>query len=198
MSAAVALIYLAMLPAWAAQVGVSPPPAKEVTLSHCLVSLINEAQVPAQEAGVLKTLDAVEGTQVKEGQILGQIDIAQVEIQKKGAVADELAAQEKATNDVDVRFAVASAEVAKAEYDKAMEANSKVHGSISAAEINRLKLTWRKGELQIEQSQVDHKVAKFTADSKAAEAENADNNIERRQIRAPLSGIVGASQYACR
>src|SRR5436190_11942446 len=42
-------------------------------IEHCLVSVIQDIQVPAQEAGVLQSLTVSEGDQVTAGTLLAQI-----------------------------------------------------------------------------------------------------------------------------
>lgn len=96
------------------------PPADSLTLSQCLVSLIEEARVPAQEAGILVELAAKEGQQVKAGELLARIDDAQIVLAEKVTGLKLNAAQEKAANDVDVRYAKAAADVSKAEYFQAV------------------------------------------------------------------------------
>ncbi len=159
-------------------------------VTHCLVSLIDEAQVPAQEAGVMISVLAHEGQVVAKGDLLAQIDDAQVQFEKRKAVAEQQTAAEKAKNDIDVRYAKAAADVAYVEWQKSEEANIKVPGSVVEVERNRLKLTYRRAELQIEQAQLELKLSGMAVEEKSAEVGAADEAIRRRQIRAPLAGVV--------
>ena len=160
------------------------------TISNCLVTLIDEAQVPAQEAGVMVKLNVREGDLVKRGDSLAQIDDMQVQIQKIAAEAEEHGAREKANSDVDYRFAVKSEALAIVEYERAMKANGRTPGSIPAIEVDRLKLAAEKAGLQKEQALIERKIQAYTADNKGAEVKGALNNMERRQVRSPLDGMV--------
>jgi macrolide-specific efflux system membrane fusion protein len=160
------------------------------TVARCLVSLIDESQVPAQEPGVIVQLNVREGSLVKKGDVLAQLDDAPPQIDRRKAMADQAAATEKAHNDIDVRYAKAAADVAYVEYEKSLDAAHRVPGSVVEVELNRLKLTYRRAELQIEQAQLEQRLAGFTVEEKAAEVSAADEAIRRRQIRAPLDGVV--------
>ncbi len=157
---------------------------------HCLVSLIEEAQVPAQEPGVLTELHFREGQAAKAGAILGKIDDIQPQMARNIASFEHQAASEKATNDIDIRYAAAAAKVAEFEYRKNVEAAKRVPGSVSEVELQRLKLQWDRAVLQIEQAQKEQKLSAYTASAKKAEVDNAEEAIRRREIRSPIDGVV--------
>jgi multidrug efflux pump subunit AcrA (membrane-fusion protein) len=58
------------------------------------------------------------------------------------------------------------------------------------AELNRLELTYRKSELQIEQARRDQTVAGITKETKQAEVEAADLSIKRRELVSSIDGEV--------
>jgi len=159
-------------------------------LKHCLVSLIEEVQLPGREPGVLAAVDAKEGMQVKAGDVLGRIDDSEAVVQKRVKTLEYETAKEQATNDVDVRYAAAAADVAKYAWMKAVEANQKSPSAVPKVEVLRLQLDHRRAELQIEKAQLDRRVAALTAETKQAEVAAVDTNIERRQLKSPIDGIV--------
>jgi len=165
-------------------------PANTAVLQHCLVSLIEEAQVPAQEAGVLVGIDVREGHQVAAGQLLAQIDDSRAVMAHRVAGLELQVAQEKASNDISVRYAKAASQVAEAEYLQGKEANDKVAGTVPQAEMRRLMLTHRRSVLQIEQAQLDLHLATLQVQVDEAEMEAAAKEVERRRIKSPLDGIV--------
>jgi multidrug efflux pump subunit AcrA (membrane-fusion protein) len=167
-----------------------PPPADSVTLPQCLVSLIEEAKVPAQEAGILVELDAREGQQVKAGELLGRVDDAQIVLAEKVARLKLNVAEEKATNDIDVRYAKAAADVSKAEYEQALRLNEKTAGTITDTEVRRLLLTARRAVLAIEQAELDLRVAGLESQVQQGEVAAAAEGVRRRKITSPLDGEV--------
>jgi multidrug efflux pump subunit AcrA (membrane-fusion protein) len=177
-----------------AGIGMAPRPVMaaegEPVLERCIVSLVEEAEVPAREAGVLLELQIREGDVVSRGDLIARIDDSQPDFDRRKAVAEHAQAQAKAESDVDVRYAVAAEQVAKAEYDKANESNNRVPGSVTRVELDRLQLTWKRGELQIEQAQVERKLATMAVQSKEVDIAAAEDAINRRKILAPLDGVV--------
>lgn len=186
-------LWLAPAVAWLALAigsGHAPAADGEPVLDRCLVSLVEEAQVPAREAGVLVELQIREGDVVSRGDLIARIDDSQPDFDRRKAVAEHAQAKAKAESDVDVRYAVAAEEVAKAEYDKANESNKRVPGSVTRVELDRLRLTWKRGELQIEQAEVERRLASMAVQSQEVDIAAAENAIDRRKILSPLDGVV--------
>jgi len=164
--------------------------AGEPVVRHCLVSLIEEAQVPGREAGVLMGLEAKEGMQVKAGASLGHVDDTAAKAQKQIKSREHEAEKEKATNDVNERFAAKASEVARAIWQKSVEANRKTENAVAKMEVLKLKLDWEKAELQKETAQLERRVALLTSETKSAEVDAAEGDIVRRQIKSPIDGVV--------
>ncbi len=171
--------------------GTQPADAgSSVSVSRCLVSLLEEAQIPAQQPGVLVGISVREGQQVSVGEVLGQIDASQAEIEQRVAGLQLKVAQERVTNDINLRYARAAADVAKAEYDKALWLNRQSPRTVPEVEVNRLKLVLHKTTLQIEQAGHDLKVFGLEAQVRQAELEAAKAQVARRTINSPLDGVV--------
>jgi macrolide-specific efflux system membrane fusion protein len=157
---------------------------------HCLVSLIEEVQIPAQEAGVLSELKAQEGDQVETGALLAQIDDKAARHQRDVAVAERAISEAKAKNDVNVRYADATRRVAASEYQLNVDANVKVPGTKSAVELQKLLLTVEQAKLQIEQAEHEQRLAGLETDANTAKVSLAEDDIRRRSILAPVNGEV--------
>lgn len=162
----------------------------EPVIERCLVSLIEEAKIPAREAGVLVELPLREGESLSKGDEIARIDDDQPRMEKRRAQAEHDQAVAKSESDVDVRFSVASLKVAQAELEKALEASRRVPGSVTEVEISRLRLNAEKASLQIEQANLEQQVSKLAAVSKGVEVEAADHSIRRRLITSPIDGVV--------
>ncbi len=160
------------------------------TISHCQVFLINDVDVSAKEAGALVALHVVEGDQVPSGALLAKIDDRQPQFDKLAAELKRDAALAKSQDDIEIRFAEAARGVADAELDQSVDINRRSPGTVSTAELRRLKLTLQKAELQIDRSRLELKIAGMTADVETTAVAAADENIKRRHITAPFGGIV--------
>ena len=54
--------------------GISSDAAESIPVQSALVRVLDEAEVPARDAGVLAELSVRAGDQVKSGQIIGHLD----------------------------------------------------------------------------------------------------------------------------
>ena len=159
-------------------------------LDRCLVSLVEEAKVPAREAGVLMELAVREGDVVRKNDVIAKIDDDQPQMEKRKAQAEYDQALAKAQSDVDVQYSEAAEKVAEAEYKKALESHTKVPGSVTEVERDRLALNEKKSDLQIDQARLEQRLAALAAQSKEVEVLAAENSIGRRLIKSPLDGVV--------
>ncbi|MFV2066430.1 MAG: efflux RND transporter periplasmic adaptor subunit, partial [Pirellulales bacterium] len=183
---------LAEVPGQPSAEGLAADPLPDAALKYCTIELKSEVDVPAQDAGVLVSLDVVEGAQVRKNHPLGKIDDMEPQMQRQVAEYEKEAAEEQAKNNISVVYARAQTAVAKATVDEKRAANRKVRGTVTNEELRRVELEWRRAELSIQQAELDQKLAGLTAKSKGADVEAAEKNIERRQIKAPIDGEVVA------
>jgi macrolide-specific efflux system membrane fusion protein len=192
--------------------GPQPATTDQFTVSDCLITLIEEIDLPAREAGQLielrtarRNLDGSEfrdaqgnpqyvevreGLYVMEGQVLGRIDDEMERKQKEVAQHKLTVAEKEATNRISVEYAEASYDVAKAEVEQSREANRRYPGTVPPAELNRKLLAQKQALLQIRQSEYELEIAALSVGVRRAEVELADLQIARRRILAPIDGIV--------
>src|SRR5262245_52120837 len=105
-----------------------PGPASSsavVRLSHCLVSLIDDVDVPAEKPGVLTGLSVKEGDYLEKDALIALVDDRQARQQLESAKSDHAAALVKADNKLETEYAVATHRTAQAEYQIALTANAK-------------------------------------------------------------------------
>lgn len=155
-----------------------------------LVNVLDKADVPARETGVLATLDVREGDVVHAGQVLGHLDDTVAKLDRGRVNAELELARTRATNDVRVRFAQKAEAVTQAELKRAQESVEKFSKAVSQTEMDRLRLTTEKATLEIEQAQRDCQEAELEMQVKQQEARLADEMVDRHTIVAPISGVV--------
>jgi multidrug efflux pump subunit AcrA (membrane-fusion protein) len=183
-AAAVAAAWMGCLAAAAEPVRAGP------VLERCLVSLIDEAKLSAGEAGLLVEVVVKPGDRVTAGQVVARINDDQPQMDKLRAQAEHDQALAKAESDVDVRYAEKAEAVAQKASEKAEQSHRSVPGSVTDVERDRLRLEWQKSALQIEQAQLERKLAALAAKVKESEVRTADINIRRRLVTSPLDGEV--------
>jgi len=164
--------------------------AEPIVIEHCLVSLLEEVTVPARDAGPLLQLTVREGTLVKQGQQLGQIDDREPRAAAESARTQHVKASEVASNDIDVRYAQAAADVAAADLWAAQETNRRATNAVGAGELRRLELAKRRADLGTEQARKQQQLATYDRDVQAANIQVAELTVERRKVISPLDGVV--------
>ncbi|QDT88533.1 efflux RND transporter periplasmic adaptor subunit [Gimesia algae] len=164
--------------------------SSELQIDSVLVSLIEEVEVPAREVGQLNTIKVKEGMTVEKGAVLAQIEDSEAMLLLQQAKLEYEMAQLKATNDVDLRFARKAYEVANAELQRAEDSIKKYPKSISKTELDRLKLTAEKSELEIEQASEERKTTQLEASLKRNAEQIANLAVQRRKVVSPIKGMV--------
>ncbi len=159
-------------------------------IDSVLVSLIEQVEVPAREVGQLNKMLVKEGMSVQEGEVLARIEDSEAVLLLKQAKLESEMSKLKAENDVNIRFARKAYEVAKSELQRAEDSIKKYPKSISKTELDRLKLTAEKAELEIEQATEDAKTSQLEARLKQNAEEIASLAVQRRRVVAPISGMV--------
>ena len=151
---------------------------------------IDQAEVPAQEQGVLTKFFIQEGFEVKKDDPLAQIDDEQAKMSVQVQQAKLNAAEREASNDVNIRYAKAAKNVAEAELKSAKETIARVPGAVPATEIRKLELSVVQATLQIEQSTNQFEISKYQVDVSKAELDASKLGVSRRVVKSPISGII--------
>ncbi len=163
---------------------------REVEVQSVILRLINEAEVPAQQAGVLTAVDVHEGQQVAKGALLAQVNDQVARTAERTAEIELEAARHKADNDVSLRYASKAHEVAKAELQRSKESNKRSPKSVSQSQIDVEQLTVDKNGLEYEQAELDITFEQFQVLLHEQQLEAARLQITQRQLRAPFAGTV--------
>jgi len=159
-------------------------------VKSALVTIIEEVEIPAPVEGVLSAVEAREGQMVEARAVVARIEDAEVRLTHERARTEFEIASKQAGNDLKVRLARKSADVARTELKRAIESVEKYKKSVSDTEIDRLRLAADKAELEIEQALHEQETARLTSRLKEIEMELARQAVDRRTLTAPISGMV--------
>ncbi len=155
-----------------------------------LIRIDEQVEVPAREAGVLAAVNVREGQMVERGACIAQIEDDEARIAADRAKIEMDVAKANAENDVGVRFAKKSREVVEAELRRSSEALDRYAKSISASEMDHLRLLVDKSKVEIEQAEHEYKIAGYTRQIKMTDYQAAQQAVSRRKVTAPLGGVV--------
>jgi macrolide-specific efflux system membrane fusion protein len=155
-----------------------------------VLRLIEEAEIPAQEAGVLTEVAVREGQRVQRGALLAQIDDQVPRLSAEATQAQYEIARAKATNDVRIRFAKKALEVSQAELRRSTESIERFAKSVSQSQLDVEKLTVERNQLESEQATHERQLALLESKAKEIELAAARAQVARRQILAPFDGVI--------
>ncbi|MGI9457489.1 MAG: efflux RND transporter periplasmic adaptor subunit [Aeoliella sp.] len=161
-------------------------------LEPCLIKLQsqNEVRIPAQVAGMLIKMPVKEGSRIAKGELLATIDDREAAAALTVANYALQSAEQRAKENIEIRYAQAAEAVAKVDLEQDLRANKNLAGAIPKIEIRRKQLDLRRSTLQIEKARKDQVLAGLEADTKEAERDAAQMALEWRSIYAPFEGEV--------
>ncbi len=163
---------------------------RSIEVPSVLVTLIEQVEVPARQAGLLEKLAVREGSLVKQGDLLGQLEDIEARLTRDRTKVEWEIAEEKAGNDVDLRYARKAVEVSKAELQRATNSVEVFAKSVSASEIDQLRLAADQAILQVEQAEHELRTEKLNTRLAKLEFEQSEQLLEQRKMLAPLAGVV--------
>ena len=165
-------------------------PLSAIEVQSVALRLLEEAEVPAQEAGVITGVAVREGQRVKQGELLAQIDDQVAKLAAEATRAKYDIAKAKATNDVRLRFAKKSTEVSEAELRRSTESVERFAKSVSQSQLDVEQLTVQKNRLEAEQATHEQQIATLEMRQQESELNAARAQITRRRIVAPFDGVI--------
>lgn len=168
--------------------------AQEIVVDSVLLTIAQQAEVPAREAGVLSELLVREGQTVRGGELLGKLEDEEAKLAYNRALIELERAQKLSLNDVKVRLAKKELEIAQAELRRANEATGRLNGSVTGAELDRLKFSVQRATLEVEQAEFELDHARLAVRLHENELQAATEDLRRRQIISPISGTVAIVQ----
>jgi RND family efflux transporter MFP subunit len=172
--------------AWLA-VGAEP---ETIEITSAVIKVVEDVAVSSAEAGLVTKLLVREGQMIKQGEPLAALlDSTERLAVERARLEAEIAAR-KSTNDINVRYAKKSTEVARAELARSEESNVKYPKTVSDSELDRQRLVRERGELEVKQAELELDVAAITQSIRNNELRTAQEMLDRRTIRAPLQGMV--------
>lgn len=155
-----------------------------------VVDVIRDVLVPAREPGILEKMSVTEGDWVQAGQVIAEMDRRLYELELEAARLKHKISETKATDDIDTRYSTKSQEVANATLLRSESAVNKYPQSITATELEQLKLELERATLSIEKSEFDRKLSKYEADLNLQEASATEYKLTQRVIHSPIDGLV--------
>ncbi|MEO1995029.1 MAG: HlyD family efflux transporter periplasmic adaptor subunit [Planctomycetaceae bacterium] len=155
------------------------PPEKStqiIPVPDCRIKLKDQRELASERVGIIASVEVEQGQAVEKDALIVQLkdDVARSSYQT---------AQERASTDIEIRFAKKAKQVADKDYDRAVQANRRLASTVPEAEVEKLQLTAEKSQLQIEQADHQYKVTKL-------EVSEAEAQLDSFKVIAPITGYV--------
>ena len=163
-----------------------------IVIEKALLKIQETVNIPAATDGILVQMNVTEGDIIEKGKLIAQIDDAQSKLQLNEAQIDVEIEEAEVANDIDVRYAEKTLEVAQANLNRAEIAVSKVKNSVTDAEMDQLRLVVEQHKLAREQAGKNHQIAKMNLRLKNNVVEQRKEILAQHQIHTPMNGMVVA------
>ena len=159
-------------------------------VDSALITLIEEAEVPARTPGLIQRIPVETGDLVAAKDLLVQLETADSELVVQRARHEVDIARQQAKNDSKVNIARKTFETAQRAVRRAEDSNAKRRDSVTEAELDKLRLEAFTAESQIRQAETDLGVAQATHELKEVELRQAELAAAYRRVVAPFAGMV--------
>jgi len=162
--------------------------SSEIRAENCMVQYINKVNIAAEAEGKLTELNFEEGDTVSLDDVLAVIDDTAAALAVELKKAEEKEAILNAANDVNLKDALNSEELASAEL-KAFEELLR-EGAIPFWEMEKKRLEAERARLRIDLADMQKKIAEVQMIGKRHERQIAEFELTRRQVTAPATGFI--------
>lgn len=156
----------------------------------CIISVIHEVNVPAKRDGVLMSLKIRDGDEVANDMILAKIDDRDSKARVRVAELRQQQAQVKANSRARIEAAEWAAKVAEFEYKQSVLINKRSPGTVSQVELQQLESRVKQLELTADVEEMEFKGAGLLALERQEEIVVAKNDLEDREVKSPVNGVV--------
>lgn len=154
------------------------------------VTLLDKAELPAQEAGLVADVLVREGQVVRSGDVLVQLDDVDRTLELQQARIERQNAAELAGNDVKIRLGRKMLELAELDMRRAEESNTQFPMSVTKSQVDRLRLSIERSRLEIEQSEHELTSARRALEAAEHAVRIAEAAVQRRKVVAPIDGVA--------
>lgn len=161
-----------------------------IEVQECVVQFAAEVDVPALETGRVAELHVKKNQSVtEEGPIL-RLAGQSLLIRRKAAQVRLVSAQKEASSAIELDFAGAALEEARAELDLNLRIEKDTGGAVTRERVRQLRIGLKRAELEVARAQQRIDQALVAVELQQSEIAGLDDQLQRLHIGSPLTGIV--------
>ncbi|QDU97573.1 efflux RND transporter periplasmic adaptor subunit [Lignipirellula cremea] len=161
-----------------------------LVVESAILSLLDQREAPAREAGVLDQMLVKELQTVVAGQSLAVIDSVDAVLEVERSEAHRDNASGRSENDSKVKFAEKELELARYEVKRLTDRIARFPDSASPEELERRNIQAEKSAAALQDAQLEFKAAKYELRIAEADLKLAERKVDRHRIVSPIDGVV--------
>jgi macrolide-specific efflux system membrane fusion protein len=155
-----------------------------------VVTLVDQVELPSNEAGVIEEIQAKPGQMVSVGAPVAKLRDEDVRLLFERTRSEADIALKKFESDLDETYAKKTTDVARAELNRSLESNARYAKSVSQTDLDRLRLMVEQGEIETRRAEQERAIAGLQRDIAENEHQVARHKLELRRIATPIPGMV--------
>ncbi len=163
---------------------------KTITVPRSVITPIQRAQVPSLDAGVISKISVKDGATVEKGSLLAQLNDQQAHNDLRTAQAELLVARAQSNDRARLDAQKAEALITESEYLQGSDLLTKSKNARHEISMRRLLLAPTRAEKKIESLDQEQLLTELNVKIVESRLEAARLRLERRQMKAPIGGIV--------
>ncbi|HMP05481.1 MAG TPA: HlyD family efflux transporter periplasmic adaptor subunit [Lacipirellulaceae bacterium] len=161
-----------------------------IEMPSAVLVLSEEVNLSAESDGVLEELAVHEGSLVARGDVVARIRGQRADMVVRRARLEAELAERRALDDVNVRHAVKTRDLAVADLERSQAINAKIPNTVSVRDMARLELAVEVAQLDIERAGRALEDSAAEAALKRVEQQIAELELARHVIATPIDGMV--------
>lgn len=181
---------VAVSPERLSQQGLTVDRATGVDVQECVVRFGQELNLPTSEAGLIAELNVTVGQSIEAGQLVARLDDRSLQIRSRAARLRLMAIEERAADDVELRYAETARDEAQAEWESSRAVYQESSGAVPLSNLRRLRLAVERAELEVSRAHQAARQVQIEADIRAADVALLEDTLRRYSLPSPIDGVV--------
>ena len=161
-----------------------------VVIKDAILKVIESRDVPSKVSGVILQSEIQEGTLVKVGQRLMNIDDQMAQLNLQRLIKEQAIAAEEAATTVEIEYMKRSIQVAQGELSRALQSNQRLPGAVPMSEVEQLSLLAERAVAEKDKTAFEMGIKHQQAAIRELEVKIGKQQIVDHQIDSPLTGKV--------
>lgn len=164
--------------------------AETITITGAQLKWVDDITISSRDAGIVEKIEIKPNDNLQSGATIVQLDNAVQLNESEGAKLRWEIASEEIKNDINLRYAIKTSEVAKKELERSRAANAQVAQAISLTEMEQKQLEFEQALLSGEQAKHEISINRLNTSVRENEFKLAQLRLKSRTITTPIAGQV--------